>query len=944
MFVALDLETTGLDAARDSIIEVGAVRFRGNSIVDTFSTLVNPLRPIPRQITELTGIRTADVADAPTMDRVVPELLAFAGSDTAGVVAHNAAFDLGFLRAVGVNFHRPAFDTLELASILLPGLASYSLGELCRVLEIPLVDAHRALDDAQASALLFALLQERSREQPPALLRLILESARTSDWPLTPFFAAAAEFQEIQDRPSVGATLADRLATGNGAPLVEEAIATPVSGAAVDAFFAADGDLAQHLGTLFERRTGQVDMAGQIAQAFNDGDHLLVEAGTGTGKSLAYLLPAALWALQNGQRVVIATNTLNLQDQLLEKEIPQVQALLTLAGYPAPQAALLKGRQNYLCARRLHAWRHNQRLSPAELTLLAKVLVWLPTTTTGDLAELALSTPAEKAAWLRICSDAASCTLERCSVRGTAESEAGALPWHDYYLAARARAERAHLVIVNHALLLADLATEGRVLPPYRHLIVDETHRLEEAATDQLTYRVEWPAVETLLRRWTGAGDLAAQLHRAASARRMSAVVQLLPELAAQAQRVAQMLAALTELLGNFARQQDAIRADAGYAQRVRLDDAARSQPYWSRIEIEWDACRDELFHLVELVAWLGSALAEARWPDEETTIPLYADVLTAHTTLDELGHRLDEILLAPHGARPGQVTWLEVAEGKPVVLALAPVAVQDLIEAGLVRSRRTAIFTGATLRTGSGFRYLRERLGLWDVKIATVDSPFDYKHNVLLYLPSDMPLPNQPQYQQALEQAIVAAACANGGRTLVLFTSHQQLRTTADAIHTSLERAGITLLQHGQTSRFRLLREFRSREQAVLLGTRSFWEGVDLPGDELTCLLIARLPFAVPSDPLVAARSAEFDDPFQEYMVPDAVLRLRQGFGRLVRRSTDRGVVVLLDSRAWRRDYGQAFLDALPECTVRRAPLANLGAAVQGWRAARPRGMGAAT
>ena len=256
-----------------------------------------------------------------------------------------------------MNFHRPAFDTLELASILLPGLASYSLGELCRVLEIPLVDAHRALDDAQASALLFALLQERSRQQPPALLHLILESARATDWALTPFFAAAAEFQETLDRPATSFTLPDRLLVDDGAPLAEEETAAPVPTATVDAFFAAGGPLAHHLGPDFERRAGQVAMADQIAQAFNDGDHLLIEAGTGTGKSLAYLLPAALWAIQNGERVVIATNTLNLQDQLLEKEIPQLESLLMLTGFPAPHAALLKGRQNYLCMRRLHAWR-----------------------------------------------------------------------------------------------------------------------------------------------------------------------------------------------------------------------------------------------------------------------------------------------------------------------------------------------------------------------------------------------------------------------------------------------------------------------------------------------------------------------------------------------------------------------------------------------------------
>jgi DNA polymerase-3 subunit epsilon/ATP-dependent DNA helicase DinG len=215
---------------------------------------------------------------------------------------------------------------------------------------------------------------------------------------------------------------------------------------------------------------------------------------------------------------------------------------------------------------------------------------------------------------------------------------------------------------------------------------------------------------------------------------------------------------------------------------------------------------------------------------------------------------------------------------------------------------------------------------------MATVESPFDYKRSTLLYLPSDMPLPNQPNYQRMVEQAIVEAATAADGRTLVLFTSYQQLRTSADAIRAPLDRLGITVLAHGQSGRQRLLREYRKAPNAVLLGTRSFWEGIDLPGDELRCLLIARLPFAVPNDPLVAARSAEFEDPFQDYTVPDAVLRFRQGFGRLIRRATDRGVVVLLDSRVWRKDYGQTFLESLPECTQRRAPLGNLGSEIRTW------------
>ncbi|MBK8047960.1 MAG: hypothetical protein IPK16_12990 [Anaerolineales bacterium] len=355
-----------------------------------------------------------------------------------------------------------------------------------------------------------------------------------------------------------------------------------------------------------------------------------------------------------------------------------------------------------------------------------------------------------------------------------------------------------------------------------------------------------------------------------------------------------------------------------------------RSQPEWSQVELEWDETRSYLRACIEQVNHLVQQLDAARWWQTEPQATLLQDTRGAHSALVELAQQLDSILLAPEGARRDQVAWMEMGDATGnVTLAIAPLSVYATVEQELVRKRRSAIFTGATLRTGSSFRFIRERLGLWDVKIATVESPFDYKRSTLLYLPTDLPPPNDSRYQPLVEQAIVDAAVAAQGRTLVLFTSYQQLRATGDVIRTQLDRQGVLLLQHGQSRR-----EFRENEQAVLLGTRTFWEGIDLPGDELRCLLITRLPFAVPNDPLVAARSAEFEDPFNDYTVPDAVLRLRQGFGRLIRRATDHGVVVLLDSRAWRKEYGQQFLDALPECTVRRTPLSNLAGEVRKWMA----------
>lgn len=927
VYVALDLETTGLSATDDAIIEIGAVRFQGDHVVERFETLVNPRRRIPAFITQMTGISNEDVADAPALAAVAPELLAFVGSDVAAVMAHNANFDIGFLRAAGIQFHRPVYDTLELAGILAPGLPSYSLGELCHTFGITIDAAHHALDDAAASAAVFVELQARARQLPIATLRELLASAERTDWPYTHFFQDA--LAAVQRQP------ADVAMPAPPAPPDPPALRTgdlqlgAVSEDEVVACFTLDGPLAQIMGPTYELRDGQVEMARQVMAAFNAGDHLLIEAGTGTGKSLAYLLPAALWSLANHQRVVVATNTIPLQDQLIAKDIPQVQRLLEQAGRPPIQAAQLKGRQNYLCLRRLNLWRSSGALNAREMTVLAKVLVWLPTTTTGDVAEIALNSPAERAIWQRICSDAATCSPERCR-------HGGPSPLRDFYLEAHAQAEAAHLLVVNHALLLADLATGGRVLPTYAHLVVDETHRLEETATDQLTYRVEWPVVQSVLRRLVADGDLLATLHRAAADRHLSALLELLPEVATRSARTAHRLEIFARSLTRFANEYRSGRSDAGYAHRFALDGSVRSQPQWSQLEVEWDSAGAVLRDLVATLTDLVDRLDRMRWPETEPLAALFQDVRTVTVALGELAQTVDEIVLAPAGHHALRVAWMEATDNNnsnsDVVLAIAPITVSEVLQAGLVNRCRTAIFTGATLRTGSSFRYIRDRLGLWDVKIATVESPFNYKRAALLCLPGDMPLPNQPQYQQAVEQAIVEVATAVEGRTLVLFTSFHQLRTTADAIHDRLERAGVKLLQHGQGSRHRLLRDFRAAPHAVLLGTRTFWEGVDLPGDELQCLLIARLPFAVPDDPLVAARSAEFEEPFYDYTVPDAVLRFRQGFGRLIRRTTDRGVVVILDSRVWRKEYGTAFLEALPECTVSRVPLRKLGIAVYDW------------
>ncbi len=1028
VYVALDLETTGLDAKRDAIIEIGAVRFQGNRVLDRFVTFVNPQRAIPLRVQQITNIRNSDVADAPALERVIPELLAFVRGDVTALVAHNAAFDLGFLQSAGVNFQRPVLDTFELATILLPGASSYNLGELCRLRGITLTDAHRALDDAEATAQLFMQLYTLIRQTELSTIQVIVESAEVSDWAPALLFADALAdpWAEPTSIPSshlmtpasmVTSEILSRVAQNSAAqnatngterhlqsasaqsslPAEENSISEAIAPTTVDAFFASDGPLAATLAGHFEVRRGQIDMAQQVLRALNEGDHMLLEAGTGIGKSLAYLVPAALWSVTNGRRVIIATNTITLQEQLLEKELPLLQRVLAHIGEVSPRIALLKGRHHYLCTRRFHSWRKSHRLSSIELTFLAKILIWLPSTTRGEMEELFLVTATERALWQQVCSHPATCTPALCDAAPQPEpmGEASEHPVplasdsptylpasvntnRDFFYVARRRAEEAHLLVVNHALLIADLVTGGRLLPAYSHLIVDEAHHLDAVATEQLTYRVDWPWIFSLLNRLNTEGDLRSAIEALATRRGQVDIVRIGREVAMDAEMLHFQLREFCDRLLHFIEHQRDVRQETGYPQQIHLDPTRRSQPQWSQIEIEWEQTRSWLSGLVKQLATLVKQLESYQWQQENQSSLLYYTVRDLYERLAELATQLNAIILQEGGIdAKNTITWAELpdsgknssgkstsrknenrkgssrsssrrgdrhkeeefqpvarkqAEDKFVTLSAAPLYVNEILEKDLVLHQRTAIFTGATLRTGSGFTFIRDRLGLWHASALTVDSPFDYEWSTLLCMPADLPTPDHAYYQPAVERAIVEAAIATGGRTLVLFTSYAQLRATADAIRTELDRAGITVLEHGTSSRSRILREYRQLDKAVLLGTRSFWEGVDLPGDELQCLIIVKLPFAVPSDPVVAARCTDLENPFGDYMLPDAILRFRQGFGRLIRRESDRGVVILLDSRLWRKEYGQAFLESLPHCTVSRSPLSNLTEEIQTW------------
>ncbi|MBU0491721.1 MAG: hypothetical protein KKA73_04270 [Chloroflexi bacterium] len=949
IYVALDLETTGLNPERDGIIEIGAVRFREDGQeLEVWSTLVNPGGRIPHKIELLTGISQAELEAAPPLSAVSGRVGRFVGD--VPVVGHNVSFDLGFLSAHGVPLANPSLDTFELASTLLPAMPSYNLGNLAAALDVDASIQHRALADARMTKDLLLALIARLDEMDLGILqeinRLAAQNPAARTWgPLALFrhverrrvrtafespIAAQLRAQGIGSADSVGFFLVGQ---ERGESLEPAETRTPLDVSALEALIAPDGPFARGFPG-FEHRAEQVDMLQAVAQAFNDDAFLLVEAGTGTGKSLAYLLPAAVHALQNNEHVVISTNTINLQDQLYTKDIPDVRRVLsaTEAGTEHLRAALVKGRSNYLCLRRWALYRQRDDLSLDEFRVLVKVLAWLPGTDTGDRSELTFG-PGEWPAWDQLRADAEACDPARCP------------HFHDntcFFYRARHRAESAHLIVVNHALLLSDASTGNRVLPEFRYLVIDEAHHLEDRATEHLGFVVEQRGLERFLDSVAGrpadrAGGLVAEIGARVQRARLSAPAQqaldeVLTSLHRRVQELRPRVHAFFVTLSSFLSQYDEGQSTYDTRVRVSKESPLRFQPDWDRVEIDADNLRLALGSLRRSLQGIESILTELDEEHVSDHDTLLGEVVNARTLAGGYHDQLNQVIFEPS---PDMIYWCTVSKQKESLsLHAAPLHVGELLQKYLFDKKRAAVLTSATLSTAGSFDYVRDRLGLDGVRETQVGSPFDYQSATLLYVPTDIPEPGQPYYQKSIESAVVALCQATEGRALVLFTSYSQLRATYKAIVAPLEAAGIAVLGQGlDGSRRHLLETFKSDQRTVLLGTSSFWEGIDVVGEALSVLVITRLPFTVPSDPVFAARSEAFEyDAFGLYAVPQAVLRFKQGFGRLIRSRTDRGVVAVLDRRLLTKRYGEAFLNSLPDCTRRKGPVSRLPGAAVRW------------
>ncbi len=673
----------------------------------------------------------------------------------------------------------------------------------------------------------------------------------------------------------------------------------------------------------FEYRPEQVEMLRAVANALSFGQHLMVEAGTGVGKSFAYLVPAALFAIQNNTRVVISTNTINLQDQLINKDIPDLCAALGMD----LRAAVLKGRSNYLCPRRLELLRKRGPASPDEMRILAKILVWQLENLSGDRNEINLTGPSEREIWTHISAEDDACTSETCLQR-----TGGACP----FFRAKQASQMSHILVVNHALLLTDVAVGNRVLPEYDHVIIDEGHHLESATTNSLSFRLTQFDVDRLIREIGGSssgilGHLLISVRDKVRPSDFATLNQKVERATDLVWRLQEQIRLFFDGMAEFIAYQREGQPASTYAYQERILPATRTQPGWDAVEVAWGVADETLVLLVALLGEIQKGATELFSNGVEELEDIIGNLGNLYRRLTETENMVGSLVSQP---AMDYVYWVEVSPtNNRMALNAAPIRVGPLVEKFLWHEKRSVILTSATLTTHGEFDYIRNTLTADEADELALGSPFDYETAALLYIANDIAEPNARDYAGQVERTLVRLCQASGGRALVLFTSYAQLKRTSKNIAGPLAQQDIVVYEQGEgASPNALLESFKSAERAVLLGTRSFWEGVDIPGEALSVLVIVKLPFAVPSDPLVAARAETFEDPFNEYHLPEAILRFRQGFGRLIRTQSDRGVVVILDRRVLTKAYGKLFIESLPQCTLRVGSLAELPKSTVRW------------
>ena len=983
----LDVETTGISPMHERIIEIAILKMSGPKIIDEFSTYVNPGKPISREITELTGISDADVADAPFIDEVAPQIHAFIGE--RDILAHNAAFDKSFIEAalkhsdVAVEYgplRGSWLDSLVFLRAGLPLLRSFKLEDLMRAYcPEEYAQAHRAIADVRGLCQMWRIALVGLSSLEPSVLRAlpsILSNRPERKWiaQVSALYAGSGAGQprlktlrQQKIKSQSPEEMLDARTKMALTTVLEEQIADDLS----------EFGLAGKMYESFESRPEQIEMAFGIGKAFEERRHLVVEAGTGVGKSLAYLVCLARLALKNNINVGVATKTNALTDQLMGKELPLLAEALAqestaanradcsvpddsaaegsagsgskngdstnTALQPALRYAALKGYSHYLCLRRLSSLLAEE--SPYYALALAQMLAWISQTAWGELSSVNL--PLNYRDRQTFAASSADCLRRSCSYY-----------FQCYVQGARRIAKSSHIVVTNHSLLFRNSAADGKILPPIRYWAVDEAHNLESEARKQLARSFDERELDATIKQISGSRGLPKRLIAAASKYMPTASKGEIEKLSELADELADELKQLNILAENFfayARDlEDHGSHSTSYGQNsVRGGDGAgtgrtAAQTYWIGPELReasaWGSLCSVGFSLssqIQSVIEAGKKLTSSySWQlDGDYPPSELSDLAGLMSILDAMAETLACVINEPEENLVYALCLSREYQGRrSASIEVAQLEVGEKIANELLEKADSLIFTSATLAVGDSFSRFARGIGL-DLpsgersfgekfpsnehsleEVATwsslqLASSYDLPNLMRILVPSDLPEPRSRDWMQQLKEFLNQVHLRSNGGVLTLFTSRKDLMDCRDYLQDELRGENIDVLaQDGMLSARVLQERFIADPQASLLATKSFWEGFDASGDTLRCIVIPKLPFGRPDTPLSRERKLVYGrGAWARYDLPEAILELKQAVGRLVRTSTDSGIVILADTRVLSKGYGKRVLDALP-------------------------------
>ena len=924
-FTVIDFETTGLNPEEDEIIEVAAVRFREGESPESFSRFADPGRAIPRDISRLTGISNKDVAGQPTPKEALKEMEEFIGDEEI-VVAHNVEFEAAFLKAKGMSsLGRRLYDTLALSRIVWPERSRHDLRALCEFIGLD-ANFHRATDDARVAGLVWLALMDGIDALHPAVVHTVAEFLGPVDTPLAEVFLRFDErmFKESMLRE-----------TGKYQELFEnfneyaeelrnkkEELVPPelslLEAQRMGRMFSPSGVFAKRKEG-FEYRQQQVEMVHGICQAFNEGRHALIEAGTGTGKSLAYSACAIGWSILNGLRVVISTNTKSLQDQLCDKDLPELRKVLQ-KNY---KTVRVKGADNYLCVSRLMSIlnRGESDLLVRDRLPIAALAVWAARTKSGDVTECpGFINQKGREIWSRLNLGGSEC-MRTCRNQCRC-----------FLYKARGEAMRANIVVANHALVFTDMAMENGILPSYSYLVLDEAHNVERVATDHLSREVTSFRVFSLLdnlyikekKQGRGGRGALGYLHYVVQrdlTQKDSAPLKSKFESACKQVDVARD--ASGEFFDALSLLFESGKGSAREPSKKRFTSETQEGAYWQTIR----RTGNELCSALNAILDAAESVSEQVAQQQKLSV-LRAPIEELKRHVEDVSQLSQDVEFILEARSDNDVFWTEKQRWRGrwnYSAHAAPIDVGPLLRQHLFERKSTVLMVSATLSTGGSFDFLKQRIGMDQLEEQNfcellLGSCFDLQNQAMLAIPAFLP---EPGYQasdfgEQLGRLLVDALRATKGRALVLCTSYSLIEELYEPLKRDLALSDIRVLAQGiDGEASSLTDDFKSDSSSVLLGTQSFWEGFDAPGNTLCCVVVSKLPFPVFKDPIVEARCELLEsrniNSFFNFMVPSAAIRLKQGFGRLVRTKDDYGVVLLTDKRMLTTRYGSTLLQSLP-------------------------------